>query len=205
MKQFLLIFMIITISFSAFAEENHDDTHQIPSRSIFALNLGFVSDGHGGTGYGAFIKSSTFLGEKPFYYGFSSLFGEFTTINELFFETGVLVGYNKKLGKSDLDFDAFMDILITGGRINSSSMTYQSEAPGIHLGLALGFPTSWNIDSALSVSSVIRPYNAQAESWDLSRSYITLGVSLRFKSFAMVESLPWSDSYKDFKSNEEVL
>ena len=174
-----------------------------PARSVFSVDVGFVSDGHDGRGYAGFIKSATFLDDGPFYYGFGSLFGSFVTTGEAFFETGLLVGYNRNLGDTGLDIDAFLDLLITGGRINPEAGTYRGEAPALHMGLSLGFFALSDIACALSVAPVIRPYNLQTEAWDFSRSYINFSFALRLKSYALVEQHRWSESITTTNTPEE--
>jgi len=165
-----------------------------PARSIFSVDVGFVSDGHAGQGYVGFIRSATFLDDGPLYYGFSSIFGSFVTTGETFFETGLMLGYSRILGDTGLDLDAFMDFLITGGRISRETLRYQAEAPALHLGLSLGFFASSDIACALAVAPVIRPYNLQSGTWDFSRSYVTFTFTARLKSYALVEPHRWSES-----------
>ena len=172
---------------------------------MFSLHVGFASDLNGGQGYSVFIKSATFFEESPFYYGFGSLFGDFSTTKENFFETGVLVGYNGNLGDTNLYYDLFLDFLITGGRINKETSLYQAEAPALHMGLSLGFPASSDIDGALSIAPVIRPYNLQTQTWDFSRSYINLSLSLQVKSFFLVERQSWPDSHTTKINKKELL
>ncbi len=175
---------------------------RIPAKSIFSINIGFAGDGYDSQGYGVFIKSASFIDSGPFYYGFGSLFGEFLTQKEAFFETGLLVGYNRNLGASGFDIDLFLDFLVIGGRINMDTNLYLAETPALHSGITLGFPALSDIDGAISIAPVIRPYNIQTGTWDFSRSYMTLCFSLRFKSYSFKEQRPWSESIK-FAGAEE--
>jgi hypothetical protein len=196
MKRFIALIIIAAVCFTVIAEEVDNKITSLESeRSIISLNVGFVSDGYDSHGYGVFIKSASFFSDGPFYYGFGSLFGSFVTTKEAFFETGFLVGYNKILDNTELDFDLFLDILVTGGRINQETLIYQAEAPALHFGLSLGFPASLDIDGAISIAPVIRPYNIQTRTWDFSRSYINLSFALRFKSYSLREQHPWSESF----------
>ena len=206
MKKIIALIMLAAACFSVSAE-NTENTGSVleTARSIFSVDVGFVNDGQGGLGYAGFIKSATFIEDSPFYYGFGSLFGGFTTLKENFFETGLLIGYNRNLGNTGLDVDLFMDFLVTGGRISQETLKYQAEAPALHTGISLGFPALSNIDCALSVAPVIRPYNLQTKTWDFSRSYINLSIALRFKSYALVEQRHWSEFSKSAKTKEENL
>ena len=200
----LVMFAAVCFTVSAGDAEPSGTTLE-PSKSIFSMDVGFVSDGHDGSGYAGFIKSATFLDQGPFYYGFGSLFGNFATTGEAFFETGLLVGYNQVLGNTGLDIDIFLDLLATGGRINQETLMYQAEAPALHLGLSMGFFALSDFDCAISVAPVIRPYNLQNGTWDLSRSYVILSLSLRFKSFALVERHRWSESITTANTQGENL
>lgn len=192
MKRFIALMLIAVVSFTVIAEEV-ERTALKPERSIMAVNVGIVSNGNDSHGYGVFIKSASFTGNGPFYYGFGSLFGSFVTTKEAFFETGLLIGYNKLIDNTELDFDLFLDFLLTGGRINQETMTYRAEAPALHMGLSLGFPALSDIDGAITIAPVIRPYNMQTKSWDFSRSYINLSFTLRFKSYSLREQHSWSE------------
>ena len=195
MKIIIAIVMFAAGCFTVFAEGAEPSAAAlVPAKSIFSLDVGFVSDGHDGLGYVGFIKSATFLENAPFYYGFGSLFGGFITTGETFFETGLLVGYNRNLGDTGLDIDVFLDFLATGGRINEETLMYRAEAPALHMGLSMGFFASSDIDCALSIAPVIRPYDLQSKTWGLSRSYLILSFAMRFKSYALVEQHRWSDS-----------
>jgi hypothetical protein len=165
----------------------------IPNRSIMAVNVGFVSDGNNSHGYGVFLKSASFSDNGPFYYGFGSMFGSFVSTKETFFETGLLIGYNKILDNTVFDVDVFFDFLVTGGRINQETMTYQAEAPALHLGLSMGFSALSDFDGAVTIAPVIRPYNMQTRAWDFSRTYINLSFALRFKSYSLREQHSWSE------------
>ena len=201
MKRIITLITIAAICFTAFAEDAI--TPMESAKSIFSLNVGFVSDGHNSHGYGVFIKSASFLGSGPFYYGFGSLLGGFVTTKENFFETGVLIGYNSILGSSNLDLDIFLDFLITGGRINQETNIYQAEAPALHVGLSLGFPALSDVDGAITIAPVIRPYNMQTGAWDFSRSYINLSLALRFKSYSLREKHSWSESIESVNRKGE--
>jgi len=195
MKISIAIVMFAAACFTVFAQDAEPSkTTPVPAKSIFSTDVGFVSDGYDGRGYVGFIKSATFIDDGPFYYGFGSLFGGFLTTGETFFETGLLAGYNRPLGNTGFDIDVCMDFLATGGRINEETLMYTAEAPALHMVLTLGFPALSDIDGAISVAPVIRPYNLQTNSWDFSRSYIILSIALRFKSYALVERHRWSES-----------
>jgi hypothetical protein len=196
MRIILILFITAAFSFGVFAEESgNGKSVQKPVKSIFSLDAGYAGNGAGGHGYAVFLKTAKFLNEKPYYLGFGSLFGEFSTIGEIFFETGVLVGYSKNLGTSGWDIDVYLDFLLTGGRIEKETMIFRSEAPALHAGISLGFPTFLGMDGALWAAPVIRPYDARSGTWDFSRSYVSIGFSLRLKSFALIEQRPWSDSF----------
>lgn len=190
MKFLFALMMITVVSFSVIAEEAEKAALN-PARSIMALNGGIVSNGNDSHGYGIFIKSATFTGSGPFYYGFGSMFGSFVTTKEAFFETGLLIGYNKIIDNTKFDIDLFFDFLLTGGRINQETMIYQAESPALHMGLSLGFPALSDIDGAITIAPVIRPYNLQTKAWDFSRSYINLAFAIRFKSYTLQEQHSW--------------
>lgn len=195
MKRFIAILVIaMTCSIISAQEIKENADTSLPSKSIFSVDLGWASDGRTGHGYGVFIKSSSFIGESPVYYGFGSVFGDFITLKENFFETGVFLGYNDFIGDTGLDFDVFIDLLITGGRINKETSSYRSEAPALHTGVALGFPAASDIDGAITFAPVIRPYNSQTGEWDFTRSYFNLSLSIRLKSYMEVKKLPWNYS-----------
>ena len=204
MKRFIALMLIAVVSFSVIAEEV-ERTALKPERSIFALNVGIVSNGDDSHGYGVFIKSASFTGNGPFYYGFGSLFGSFVTTKEAFFETGLLIGYNKLINNTELDLDLFLDFLVIGGRINQESMIYQAEAPALHMGLSLGFPALSDTDGAVTIAPVIRPYNNQTSTWDFSRSYINLSFALRFKLYSSRERHSWSEFIDSTDSKGENL
>jgi len=192
MKRLVVIIVMALTCFTISAQVNEGNlSTTVPKKSIFSIDVGYVTDGTAGHGYGAFIKSSSFFGDGPVYYGFGSLFGDFITIKENFFETGILLGYNDVIGNTDLDYDLFLDFLITGGRINQETNSFRAEAPALHTGLSIGFPAYSSIDGALSIASIIRPYNSLTGVWEFSRSYFYLGFSLRAKSFMEVKELPW--------------
>ena len=194
MKKIITLLTIAAVCFTAIAEEaGNNKIFMESNRAIMSVNVGFVRDGSNNNGYGVFIKSTSFIGDEPFYFGFGSLFGEFVNIKEAFFETGLLVGYTKMLDNTDLDLDLFLDFLIMGGRINQESLAYQAEAPALHTGLSLGFPASSDIDGAITIAPVIRPYNMETGTWDFSRSYINLSFALRFKSYSLREQHSWSE------------
>ena len=195
MKISIVLIMLVAACLTVSARDAElSETGLVSARSVFSVDVGFVSDGHDGRGYAGFIKSATFLNDGPLYYGFGSLFGNFVTIGEAFFETGLLVGYSRNLGGTGLDMDAFLDLLITGGRINQEVQTYRAEAPALHLGLSLGFFALSDTACALSIAPVIRPYNLQTKAWDFSRSYVNVSFALRLKSYALVEEHRWSES-----------
>jgi len=195
MKRFIAIFAIVlTCAIVSAQEVNGSKTSSIPSKSIFSIDVGYVTDGRTGHGYGVFIRSSSFIGERPVYYGFGSVFGDFITIKENFFETGVFLGYNDFIGDTGLDFDIFLDFLITGGRINHDTMSYRAEAPALHPGISLGFPAASDIDGALTFAPVIRPYNSLTGEWDFSRSYFNISLAFRVKSNMEVKKMPWNYS-----------
>ena len=164
------------------------------SRSIFSVHVGYAFDLIGARGYSAFIKSSTFIGESPFYYGFGSLLGGFTDSQESFFETGVLAGYRNTIKDTDLSCDVFLDLLIIGGRVGNTTLIYEPDSPALHLGISLGFPASSGIGGALSIAPVIRPYARNTGLWDFSRSYINLSLVLSFKSRVLSKAEPWKVS-----------
>ncbi len=188
----LLLIMSCSLLFSQTQETN--STNFETSRSMFSLDVGVAGDLNGGLGYSAFIKSATGIKDTPFYYGFGSLLGQFLTTHESFFETGVLIGYTREIEDTNLYYDLFLDFLITGGRIHSDTSLYQAEAPALHLGMSIGFPSSSDIDGALSLAPVIRPYNLKTGAWDFSRSYINLSLTFRMKSLTYGKQLPWSES-----------
>jgi hypothetical protein len=190
----MMVFAVVCVTAGFAVDSEPLGTTLEPARSIFSIDVGFASDGHDAHGYAGFIKSATFLNEGPLYYGFGSLFGTFVTTGEAFFETGLLVGYNRNLGESGLALDLFLDLLATGGRINQETSSYQAEAPALHLGLSLAFPAYSDIDCAISIAPVIRPYNLQDRTWDFSRSYVNVSLALRLKSYALVEQRRWSES-----------
>ncbi len=172
---------------------------------MFSLNAGYAADLSGSQGYSAFIKSSTFIGESPFYYGFGSLLGVFSNTDESFFETGILIGYTRDIEDTELYYDLFLDLLVTGGRINTVTSLYQAEAPALHLGMSLGFPSSSNIDGAISIAPVIRPYDLKTGLWDYSRSYINLSINLSLKSLILAKQIPWNESYEPSLNKGEAL
>lgn len=192
MKRFIALMIIAVVSFTVIAEEA-ERTALNPDRRIMALNVGIVSNGDDSHGYGVFIKSASFTGNGPFYYGFGSMFGSFISTKETFFETGLLIGYNKILDNTAIDVDVFLDLIITGGRISQETMTYQAEAPALHFGLSLGFPALSDIDGAITIAPIIRPYNLQTRAWDFSKSYINLSFAIRFKSYSLKEQHSWSE------------
>lgn len=195
MKRFAVILMVALFCSIIYAQEVEGGRTALSlGKSIFSIDVGFASDGRSGHGYGMFIKSTSFVGGSPVYYGFGSIFGEFTTIKENFFETGFFIGYNDFIGETELDFDIFLDVIATGGRISQETMSYRGEAPALHPGVSLGFPASSDIDGALTFAPVIRPYNALTGEWDFSRSYFTATLAIRFKSFAEMKKLPWNYS-----------
>ena len=202
MRRFIVIICIAIGSILWAKEFQTEETGSALKKSIFSIETGIATDGKTGHGYSVFIKSSSFIGDSLIYYGFSSLFGSFITTQETFFETGLLLGYHNLLGPLGIDFDAFLDFIITGGRINQESAVYRGEAPAIHLGLSLGLPASSNIDGALTVAPVLRPYNMKTGEWDFSRSYFTAGFALRFKSYAEVKKLPWSNTFGENDAKE---
>lgn len=206
MKRLMIIVLLAAGCTAVFAQAQGTDALSLEaSRSIFSLDVAFAGDNEGSRGYSAFIKSASFIGDSPFYYGFGSLLGCFTTTQESFFETGVLVGYTNENEDSGLYYDMFLDLLVTGGRIDDESSLYRAEAPALHLGMSLGFPASSDIDGALSLAPVIRPYDLQNRTWDLSRSYINLGVTLRIKSLLLGRRLPWSTDERSMKLEEVIL
>ena len=192
MKRFVVVVVMALTCYSISAQVYEENLSVVvPKKSMFSIDIGYATDGQAGHGYGAFIKSSSFFGDSPVYYGFGSMFGDFITIKENFFETGLLIGYNDVIGETGLDYDLFLDFLITGGRINQETSSFRAEAPALHAGLSIGFPADSSIDGALSVASVIRPYNALTGEWEFSRSYFYLGLSLRTKSYMEAKELPW--------------
>ena len=206
MKISITLIMFAAVCFTVFAADAELSRAALePAKSTFSIDVGFVTDGDGGRGYAGFMKSATFLNQGPFYYGFGSLFGSFATTGEAFFETGLMVGYNRVLGNTGLDIDITLDLLATGGRISQETQMYRAEAPALHLGLSMGFFALSDIDCSLSVAPVIRPYNLQAKTWDFSRSYLILSLALRLKSYALVERHRWSESIAAVNTREENL
>lgn len=195
MKRFITIFIVaLTCSIVSAQEVKESKTDSESGKSIFSVDVGYASDGRSGQGYGVFIKSSSFIGEGPVYYGFGSMFGEFITAKENFFETGLFIGYNDFIGDSGFDFDIFLDLLVTGGRINQETKSYRGEAPALHTGISLGFPAWSDIDGALTLAPVIRPYNSLTGEWDFSRSYFMASFAIRLKSNMEIKKLPWKYS-----------
>ncbi len=204
MKRLTVLVLLIICSTLLYSTPQEIDLGSLQSsRSMFSLSTGYASDLSGAQGYSAFIKSSSFIGESPFYYGFASLLGMFSTTDESFFETGVLFGYTDEIDDTNLYYDLFFDLLVTGGRINNATSTYQASAPALHLGMALGFPSTSDIDGAISIAPVIRPYNQQTGLWDFSRSYINLGVTFNMKSLIVGKQLPWKEFHESAKSEGE--
>ena len=206
MKRSTVLVLLIICSTLLYAMPQEIDPGSLQSsRSMFSLSAGYAASLSGAQGYSACIKSSSFIGESPFYYGFASLLGMFSTTDESFFETGVLFGYTGEINDTNLYYDLFFDLLVTGGRINNTTSTYQAEAPALHLGMALGFPASSDIDGAISIAPVIRPYNQQTGLWDFSRSYINLGVTFNMKSLIVGKQLPWKEFQESAKSSGGIL
>lgn len=203
----LLVAMVLVLSLVAVSAQTKEPglNNLETSRSVFALDVGFAGDRNSGLGYSVFIKSGTFIDESSFYYGFGSLLGQFVTTKESFFETGLLIGFTGAISQSNVFYDLFLDLLVTGGRIHGETSLYQAEAPALHLGMAIGFPASSNIDAALSIAPVIRPYSRKDSAWDFSRSYINLSLTLRMKSQMLGKSIPWSESYKTELREGEML
>ena len=200
MKRIIVGLLLLAgcLSISAGPADTQEET-LVTAKSRFSLNAGFVSDFTGGQGYSACITSATFLGDSPWYYGFGSLFGECITTKENFFETGIVLGYSGTLDSANLSYDLFFDFLVTGGRISAETSLYQAEAPALHLGISLGFPASSPIDAAITIAPVIRPYNLQTQSWDFSRSYITLGIALQMKSKFLGYQQPWQTAVRELQ------
>lgn len=163
------------------------------SKSMLCAHVGYAADLAGGQGVTVFIKSASFLDDSRFYYGFGSLLGSFPDTDESLFETGLLIGYVDDIGQTDLYYDLFVDLLLTGGRITGGSSVYRAEAPALHLGASLGFPASSGIDGSLSIAPVIRPYDKQTGLWDFSRSYLNLSVNISMKSMNETRSVSWED------------
>ena len=204
MKRFIAVITVALICSIINAQGNQGSKETpVPGKSIFSIDAGYAGDGGDGHGYGVFIKSSTFIGDGHVYYGFGSMFGDFITIKENFFETGFFIGYNDFIGNTGLDFDLFLDVVATGGRINYETMSYRAESPALHPGISLGFPASSDIDCAITFAPVIRPYNALTGEWDFSRSYFTATAAVRLKSHVEMTKLPWNNSSAT-KQNLEV-
>lgn len=195
MKRLVISILLVVSCFALFAQtqEIRVDSYET-ARGVLSFDAGFVADYTGGTGFSAFIKSISYVAGSPFYYGFGSLLGNFSNTKESFFETGIMVGYTKDIADTNLYYDLFLDFLITGGRIAGDTSLYQGEAPALHLGFSLGFPASSNIDGALSIAPVIRPYSMKSGAWDFSRSYINLSLTLHFKSLSYGKKMPWAEA-----------
>ena len=195
MNRFITILVFaITCTIAGAQDAGTERPSAEPVRSIFSIDAGFTSDGRSGHGYGIFIKSSSFIGDGPFYYGFGSIFGDFITTKENFFETGLFLGYNDLIGDTGLDIDIFLDLIATGGRIDQETKLYRAEAPALHPGISVGFPVMSNFDAALTFAPVIRPYDAYTGNWDFSRSYYNVSLALKFKSYLEATKLSWNKS-----------
>ncbi|MBI9104630.1 MAG: hypothetical protein JEY99_19595 [Spirochaetales bacterium] len=205
MKRFFVMFLIVLACSIVNAQDlEGSEAGPVISKSIFSIDVGYVGDGGTGHGYAVFIKSSSFIGEGPVYYGFGSLCGGFITTKETFFETGLFIGYNDFIGTTGLDFDIFLDLIVTGGRIYQETNSYRGEAPAIHTGFSLGFPATSDIDGALTLAPVIRPYNSLTGEWDFSRSYLTASFAIRFKSNMEVKKIAWNYSSKTVESKGAI-
>ncbi len=203
-KTVSVLFIICCTLLYSQPQETEVDQFEI-SRSIFSLNAGYAFDLSGAQGYSAFFKSSTFIGESPFYYGFGSLLGGFTNIEESFFETGIHVGHTQVIEETNLFYDIFLDFLIIGGRVSNTTSVYRAEAPALHLGMSLGFPASSDIDGAITIAPVIRPYDIHTGLWDFSRSYFNLSLNLNIKSRILAKKIPWKESYAEVQKEGELL
>jgi hypothetical protein len=170
---------------------------RVPSRSILSIDAGYAGDGHGGHGFGFFIKSASYIGTTPFYFGFGSISGSFATINEAFFETGLMAGYAGQIGLTGSGFDLFIDLLPFGGRVAMTTMLFRQEAPAVHLGASLAFPAGEDMDATISIAPVLRPYDSSAGEWNFSRSYVMVSLALRFKSYLLVERRSWAEFSED--------
>lgn len=190
------VLMMLVIAAACFMALGADET-RLPARSIFSIDAGYAGDGQGGHGFSVFIKSASFIGTSPFYYGFGSISGSFVTTNEAFFETGLMAGYAGQFGSMNFGYDLFIDVLPFGGRIETGTMLVRKEAPAIHLGTSLAFPAGSDMDGTISISPVIRPYDSQAGEWNFRRSYVMVSLALRFKSYMLVEQRSWADFAKD--------
>jgi hypothetical protein len=67
-----------------------------PSRSIFSLTGGYLSDYGAGAGWALIIRSMIFIGMSPFYYGFGSTMGSFLSTKE-----SVIRHYDLESGRWD--------------------------------------------------------------------------------------------------------
>jgi len=203
-KTVSVLFVVCCTLLYSQPQETEIDQFEI-SRSMFSVNAGYAFDLAGTQGYSAFIKSTTFIGESPFYYGFGSLLGGFTDTEESFFETGLLIGHTHVIEDTNLSCEIFLDFLIIGGRVSNTTLLYRAEAPALHLGLSLGFPASSEIDGAITIAPVIRPYDKNSGLWDFSRSYINISLSLNIKSRILAKKTPWQESCENIQKEGEIL
>ncbi len=165
----------------------------IPLRSSFSLNSGWLNDGGAGNGWGLIIRSKSFIGMTPLYYGIGSTLGSFVSTGESIFETSGFFGYEAPIAQGPLGLDACLNIIVTGGRVDSS-LHYRAESPALQPILALSFPAAADMDLSLFAAPVLRPYDLGSGTWGLSRSYLLAGIAFQAKTFLMTRKLAWLES-----------
>lgn len=191
-KQVLYLFIGVMLTLGSTLGAQDLIPPKVPIKSIFSLSAGYTSDYGDHKGWSLFIKSMSFLGKSPWYYGFGSTTGAVGT--DSIFETSFLAGWNSSVGGTDLGLDACLNIVLFGGRVNGETMIFRAEAPAFQPMLGLSIPANASLDVQLTAAPLIRPYDLLNGRWDFSRSYLTFSFSLRFKNYLEAEILPWAQS-----------
>lgn len=162
-------------------------------RSTMSLSAGLTFDGGSDAGFSYMMMTSSFIGDSPFCWGFNSVSGKLGP--DIFFESGAQAGIGGPLLGRSLGGEARLG-LDFGGRVDASSLRYESEAPAVLLGLALSFPYAEDWGLGLHFDAFVRPYDLTASRWDFRGSYCSLYLSLGLKRRMEARPTKWSEGLK---------
>jgi len=185
---------IISVLSAACVFAAEEPTNRLsPVKSMMSFDTGYATDGQAGQGIVGCFKSMTFFGRSDFYWGFTSIFGSFTSTGQTLTETGLLFGCSGPIAATDIGFDLSLNVIPFGGRVDTRTTTWQSDAPAIQPSVGFSVPYSSDFGVQVGFAPVVRPYNLQTGRWDFSRSYFIFSLAVELRSFARVMQGHWAE------------
>jgi hypothetical protein len=167
-----------------------------PSRTVFNLTGGLAMDGRSNEAWILQIKSFTYIGESPWYWGMGSTMGEFVSTHSSIAETLMIAGYCAPINGSELGLDLSLILIPYGNRVDMATKKYLSESPAVEPHASLTFPAANDFDVTLGAWATLRPYDVVDGKWDFGRSYWGASIALDMKTYALIQRKPWAESMR---------